>query len=503
MNLVYDTNNYTGYRHAVIDIGSNSVRLVIYLIVGKTFIPIHNEKVLAALGRGISETGKLYEPGVALALNSIKRYKLLIDNLKIESVDAIATAASRDASDGAEFIAYIKNVIGIPVRLIDGSEEGYYSSIGVKSGTTNATGIMGDLGGSSLELVDLKSASFKESHKLGPLAIGDIASIREIAGNVEQVRKAIRSVLEKSQALKLCNGDEFHAVGGAWRNLAQMHMDHKNYPLKVLNNYTIDGREMREFCNFVIRLSRKTIEKVRGISQRRADSLPYAALLMSEIIEIGKPKEIVISSYGLREGVLTDHLGFNENPLSDGIRAILHLDKAALNFTDEAYKWLVDFLPLDVDGISEVRQKELLNASCALVNIGMGLHPDHRGQLAYELVLRAPYPAASHNERVFLAHTIARRYGEKPEDIAENESARLLNSEYAKIADFFGSGLRLASSLASNSGEILKQTRLVRMGNNFHIELPERLRDLISDSVIKRLKQLEQQYQKLINHDND
>lgn len=496
MNLVYDTNNYSGYRHAVIDIGSNSVRLVIYLIVGKTFIPIHNEKVLAALGRGVSETGKLWEPGVELALNSIKRYKLLINNLKIQSVDAIATAASRDASDGAEFIAYIKNVIGIPVRLINGFEEGYYSSIGVRSGATGASGIMGDLGGSSLELVDLQDKGFKESYKLGPLAIGEMANLH-IDGNIEKVRKIIGIELQKSQAIKSCESDEFHAVGGAWRNLAQMHMDHKKYPLKILNNYTIDALEMREFCNFVIRLSRKTIEKVKGISQRRAESLPYAALLLNEIIDIGKPNQIVISSYGLREGVLTEHLGFNEKPLSDGIRALLHLDAEALSFADEAYKWLEPFLPLSVVGISHESQRTLLMASCALSNIGMGLHPDHRGQLAYELVLRAPYPAASHTERIFLARTIARRYGEKPEDIDLNASSRLLNDEYAKIADFYGAGLRLAASLSSNSGAVLKQTKLVRMGNNLHIELSERLRDLISESVIKRLKQFEFQYQRM------
>lgn len=492
--------NNVGEIYAIIDVGSNSVRLVLYNVIGKSFIPIHNEKVLAGLGRNVSETGILSEKGAEVAINAIKRYRILIESLGIKHIYATATAACRDAKNGKEFLEYIHKLTGLNIRLISGEDEGRLSALGVRSGVKTAEGVMGDLGGSSVELVNLNSdlGIKPESWQLGPLAIGNMATKFDIE-NIPALRSKIIKILDKSEAIKSFKNKPFHAVGGAWRNLAQIHMFVTKYPLQVLNNYTIPADEALKFCEFILPQSRKYIESIKGVSSRRADTIPYAAMLLSEIIQASKCSEVVISSFGLREGILIEKLvdKLPQNPLIASVKTIIGLDDDVIEFADSLKNWILPIFQYKDQEILGNDFEELLYACCLVCNIGMNFHPDHKETLAYDILLRAPYSCATHKERAFIARSVTRKYGSKSEDMQQLACISLLNEKEAKIADAFGAAMRLGTMLAANSAAILNQTRLEIIDNKPKIIVPDYLQGIISDSINKRLKQLEQSLEKL------
>lgn len=489
------------YKHAVIDVGSNSVRLVIYQVSGCSFVQIHNEKVLAGLGRGIGETGQLSTIGVELALSALKRFKLLLDALGIKSYDAIATAAARDAKDGADFVKTINEEIGLNLRIISGEEEGRLSAIGVKFGAPLASGIMGDLGGSSLEFASLNDISNRESLHLGPLALGEAAGSRAVAQSPSNILEKIRSELNSSKVLSQFKElSEFHAVGGAWRNLAHINMEIRNYPLQVLQNYEIPRNETIDLCNFVMGQSRRSIEKIPGISQRRAETLPYSAILLKEIFEITKCKKLIISSFGLREGLIKEKLDetIGIDPLIGSAISLVRAHKNDLEFAFALNDWIEPLYQEIIENNFQGRNSVLLLASAVLSNIGLTMHPDHRAYLAYQTVLRAPFSAINHEERVFLARIIGRRYGSKSEEIEGFECMSLLNPQLKALADLYGSAMRLAANMCSNSFSILRQTKAFIENSEIVLSLPDELKNLYSDSVRKRFDQLNAAYKNVI-----
>ncbi len=489
--------NNKPYKHAVIDVGSNSVRLVIYQVSGCSFVQIHNEKVLAGLGRGIGESGKLSPIGVELALNALKRFKLLLESLGIKSYDAIATAAARDAGDGKEFVETINKEIGLKLKIISGEEEGRLSAIGVKFGAPNAHGIMGDLGGSSLEFASMADVNNRESLHLGPLAMGNAAGSRAIAQDNAKILEKIRGELSNSLVLKQNkNLEEFHAVGGAWRNLAHINMALRNYPLQVLQNYEIARNETIELCNFVMGQSRRSIEKIPGISQRRAETLPYAAILLKEIFEQTNCRKLIISSFGLREGLIKEKLEkcMDLDPLVGSAITLVRTDKHDLEFAFSLNEWIKPISGDLIENDFKEKNEVLLTAASVLSNIGLTMHPDHRAYLAYQMVLRAPFSAINHEERVFLARIIGRRYGAKTEEIEQFECMGLLQPQLKALADLYGAAMRLGANMCSNSYSILKRTKASLQNDEIEIFLPEDLKNLYSESVRKRHDQLNAAY---------
>ena len=141
---------------AVIDIGSNSVRLVVYEALTRSPTPIFNEKALCGLGRNVLTSGRLADEAVARALASIRRFRVLCTQLNVGELHVLATAAVRDARNGPDFVAECEAICGVPLRLLSGREEATFAALGVVSGTYQPDGIVGDLGGGSLELVDIK-----------------------------------------------------------------------------------------------------------------------------------------------------------------------------------------------------------------------------------------------------------------------------------------------------------------------------------------------------------
>ncbi len=284
---------------AVIDIGSNSVRLVVYRLEGRAIWTVFNEKVLAGLGRDLGDGGRLNPEGVAQTLAALKRFRAVLEAVKPAETFIAATAAVREAKDGAAFVKRILAETGFSTRVLSGEEEARYAALGVLAGAPDATGVVGDLGGASLELVRLETtgAGLGVTLPLGPFSLGGPDGF-----DLEKVRRLCAQRLAPvAQAFKT---DVFHAVGGAWRNLALLHMRLTGYPLHVVHQYSIGRAEALEAARLVAHQSKSSLDRIEGMSKKRSETLPYAAVVLEQLIESLDFKRIEISAYGVREGLL-------------------------------------------------------------------------------------------------------------------------------------------------------------------------------------------------------
>ena len=276
---------------AVIDVGSNSVRLVLYRLEGRALWTVYNEKVLAGLGRDLAVTGRLSPDGVAAALTALARFRALLDAGRPARIFAAATAAVREADDGGAFRRRVKAETGLTLRVLSGGEEARYAALGVLAGAPAARGLVGDLGGASLELTRIveRAPGHGVTLPLGPFALGDGA--RFDAG---RVREAVGRRLEPVAGA--FSAPSLNAVGGAWRNLALLHMKMSDYPLGIVHQYEIGRREVLNATRFIVQQSRSSLERIEGISRRRVDALPHAAVVLETLVELLDIQIVVMSA---------------------------------------------------------------------------------------------------------------------------------------------------------------------------------------------------------------
>ncbi|MFZ3004853.1 MAG: Ppx/GppA family phosphatase, partial [Phenylobacterium sp.] len=269
------TDSSPGRQAAVIDLGSNSVRLVIYRLEGRAIWTVFNEKALAGLGRDLPATGRLSPEGVETAMAAMRRFRAVLDGLNASEIMVVATAAARDAVDGGAFLARVQAETGLRVRILTGEEEARYAALGVIAGQPDAQGVVGDLGGSSLELIRLEGGQSGDgvTLALGPFSLGAPRPLE-----VDKTRKRIDTALAPMGERFATR--QFQAVGGAWRNLALLHMVMADYPLRVAHQYEMTRADAQDVARFVAKQSRGSLERIQGLSKKRFDTLPYSALVL-------------------------------------------------------------------------------------------------------------------------------------------------------------------------------------------------------------------------------
>lgn len=473
------------FRHAaVIDIGSNSCRLVIYDVLGGAVLQSFNEKTLAGLGRGLSETGELSPEGRMMALDVCRRYAAILDGLGVTEIYPVATAAVRVADDGVSFVQEVEQILGCHVQVLSGADEGRISALGVASGFGAVEGLVADLGGSSMELQRLKAGLVKgegETHLLGPLARATDAELP-----LEKRKKVVRQVLKSSGLLPLKAG-ALYAVGGGWRNVAAVHMALVEYPLRVLHGYQLSASDVREVIDAAdyARLDKTTRSRLQRVAKRRYDTLLHTAIVLEALMRVARVETVTISAYGLREGVVTDAVGGQFEPgtrLLDALRLFLRPTVGSEAYASE----LVSFCaPIAAE--LEASPQTIL-ASCYLGDTGSRMHPDHRSKLVYEQVLRAPYPFLGHQERLFAAHACASRYTFNHQIPAALKA--LQSTRGQKEARTLGTAMRLAGVFSGRSASILARASLSLSEKELTLNVRETDRDMVSETVKRRLGQL-------------
>ncbi len=439
---------------AAVDIGSNSVRLVLYRLEGRAIWTVFNEKVLAGLGRDLTRTGRLSEGGVEQAMTALKRFAAVLEGVQPSHAFVAATAAVREAADGADFCARVAAETGLQVRVLSGEEEARRAALGVRAGIPDAAGVVGDLGGSSLELVPVGADGVARgiTLPLGPFALGDALA-------PEARRAEIARRLEPARDFR---DDTLYAVGGAWRTFAQAHMSLSGYPLHIVHQYGMDAREAREAARLVARQSRESLEKWPGLTRRRAETLPHAAMVLEALIDSLGLKRIVLSAWGVREGLLYDALApetIAADPLLAGCSALGARQGVSPTLPGALNAWIAPIAAALPSVFGRSRDAVLADAACRLADIGARLHPDHRVELAFDQVLRAPVPGQTHAERAWLAVAINARYGGPSSTPAPDLVRRLLNEEQRRSARTIGLAIRLASDLSGRAPQLLANAR--------------------------------------------
>ena len=473
---------------AVIDVGSNSVRLVIYRLDGRAIRTVYNEKALAGLGRDLPSTGRLSPEGVEVALTAIRRFRALLDGWRAEDVTAAATAAVREAADGPAFLKRVREEAGLTVRVLSGDEEARYAALGVLAGQPDAQGVVGDLGGSSLELIRLAAAGPEDGATLplGPFALG---APRPLDG--DRTRKLIELALAP-HANRFAT-HHFHAVGGAWRNLALFQMELAGYPLHVAHQYEISRADALSVSNLVSRQSRASLERMQGLSKKRIETLPYAAVVLEALIERLGIERVTISAFGVREGLLLEAMSpevRGRDPLIEGCEALT----AARGWPSELGGALEAWLSPAFEKLPAVfgdRDPVLLAAASRLADLGARLHPDHRADLAFEQVLRAPIAGLSHPERAFLASVAFSRHTSATTPPEAEAVARVIGVERRQRARALGAAVRLGCDLSGRNPRLLEKSSLAIRGDRLTLTAAAGWGDmLLGEQTAKRAQTL-------------
>jgi exopolyphosphatase / guanosine-5'-triphosphate,3'-diphosphate pyrophosphatase len=472
---------------AVIDIGSNSVRLVAYDLHSRAPITMFNEKSLCGLGRDIAVTGLLPEDGLIQARDALKRFRVLCDLMRVERVFVLATAAARRASNGPPFIAEVEQILGEPVSMLSGAEEARLAALGVVSGHFRPNGLAGDLGGGSLELIDIEDGVVGEgiSLELGGLTLRDSAG-----KSLKKAAKIVAETLDSVPGLGAVRQRDIFAIGGTWRAIARLYMARGNYPLNVLHGYAADAGEIAAFCGELQKVDLATLPAIGEIARERRPLLPYGALVLEQLIARTQAARFVISTSGVREGVLYSQLPASMrqlDPLLVAARALSDLHARSPAHADELIDWCDSFAQSAFPGEPETKRR-IRQAACLLSELAWRASPDYRAEESARMVAYAALPAVTHHERAFLAGVLHARY----EGLTENQAPplrALLSDQEVEEARGLGCLIRVAYNISAGRPGVLPETP-IRIENQKLVQhLPARFMDLSNERLTGRLKQ--------------
>ncbi len=481
---VYDARN-AEQRIGVIDVGSNSVRLVVYDGLRRTPMPLFNEKVFCGLGRSVTETGRIEGDAAQSAQTALRRFASLLRAMNVGHVVAVTTAASREAANGVAFFAELSREIGIDIRIISGAEEARLSALGVLAGNPQASGLAGDLGGSSIELIAIGAGApgRAETLPIGPLKVKKTTP--------EQLDRRIDEMFANQNWLREFSGDTFYAVGGSWRALAQAHMQSIDHPVRVIHEYEISVAEAMRFTEEISRMPQSALELLPGLSKRRADTAAPAAAILNRLLHLTQIRRVVFSAYGLREGLLFDQLPKSLQACDPLISACEEKSARLGRFPDHADEisaWTSTLFPDETES-----GRRLRHCASLLSDIGWRMHPDHRADHAMLEVVNSQFVGVTHRGRVSLGLAVYFRYRTDP---AEGDVTRLMAyaGETAEKARILGLALRLGHTISGGTAGILENCSLQLHANELCLHMPERYKDLVGDVLAKRLRQLGQAF---------
>ena len=472
-------------RVGIVDIGSNTVRLVVYEVPSRLPIPIFNEKAECRLGEGLSQTGKLSPTGIDRALRALRRFAALALAMGVEHLELVATAAVRDASDGVAFVDRVEQTCGVQVHVLSGAEEARLAAVGVLNGMLHADGALADLGGGSLDLVSL------DAGRIGTFATLPLGHLR-LAEESEFDRVKARALLDERLAtvpwLDAVGGRGLFCVGGSWRALARVFIDQTHHPLHVVDNFTLGFFEAIKFANLLASLSRATVERLEGLDAKRADTLPFAASALAALLERTRPREVSFSAFSMREGqmleLLPRHLR-SQDALISACEGQAEREGRFAQHGEEILDWMSPLFERE-----KPDERRLRLASCLLSDIGWSEHPDYRAIHAYHRVLRIPYPGLSHPERAEMAIALLVRYGGNEDDRIVMPVRTLLDEAHLNRARVIGLALRLAHTLTGGAPGLLLQTLLIRKSTSLVLELPRDPVVFCSEAVERRFQRL-------------
>jgi exopolyphosphatase/guanosine-5'-triphosphate,3'-diphosphate pyrophosphatase len=457
---------------AIIDVGSNSVRLVVYSSDQRVPPAIFNEKVFAGLGASLSKSGKIGRSSGQRALQALRRFKLIVEHIGAGRTHLLATAAIRDASNGPEFAAEIK-AMGLPCRILAPEEEATLGGLGVISGIPWANGVAGDLGGGSLELIEVGQGETRRPISL-PLGVLRVEPDRKA------IRKAVRKGIEKAGIT--CGGGDFYMVGGSWRALARIDMIASDYPLPILHQYRMQPGRAAELVKLVADPDPKWRET---IAPARLEAAPVAAMILASIVEELEPERLIVSTYGIREGLLYSALGPRKRRLDPLVSAAHELGKAE-GPTDGHGDSLDRWLSGAFDDSAKLARIRL--TVCLLADVAWQALPGFRADRAIELAIHGNWVGIDAAGRVLMAQALSHAF--EHDDLADSKLLQLCKDKHVRQATQWGLAVHAGQHLSGGIASVLRETRLKALGDRLELQVPSSEGDLVDDGVLKRLSKL-------------
>lgn len=468
----------------VIDIGSNSVRLVVYDGVKRVPFALFNEKHHCALGSGLQVAGKLAAPAKQETRKTLARYAMLVKQMKLEHVYAVATAAMRDAKDGEAFAEELSKLSGIPIKIISGKEEARLAAMGILASIYKPQGIAGDLGGGSLELVSIaeRKISGEVSYPLGALRLLDA-----FGQDVDAMRAHVHEIIAQAPCLKDAIHKNFYAIGGGFRTIAAVHMRQVNYPLRIMHGYMLKTEVLSPYLDALIAMPHAERNALDGIPSRREDVFLPSIVVLQEIIRAADIEKVHFSASGIREGLLFDKLSAKqqkEKALVASTRHMLGAGAADEDYAAQLFAWLEPLMVEEKD-----IQRLLRKTMCELGDISLPVHPEFRADWAFEHIIQSSLWGISHRQRVMLALALYHRYRRKWK---RSDAVMSLLSERNRLwAALCGQGASLAFEISGGVSEQLKLVSLqVDKSGELQLKGKKEVLNMLPAAVEKRLEGL-------------
>ena len=450
------------------------MRLVVYAGAPRARDRLYNEKVLAGLGKGIGEGQPLPEKGRTRAIRALRRFRRLLDDMNVRTTRCVATAAAREATDGADFIREVR-AIGLPCRLISEADEARYAGQGVLYGIPGASGLVGDLGGGSLELIDVGGGETRDGLSL-PLGVLRVEA--NDAGR-KKAQKMTRAALRGSRLDG--RGRPLYLVGGSWRALARIDMALTNYPLPITHLYRMTPERVRELA----RVTAREGEWTSAAPEARHVTTPVAAMLLDVLAEEVEPSEIVISAAGIREGILYSNLSPAARRLDPLIEAARDRGKGNRfgQHGDRLDRWMADLFDDDPPDMKRLRL-----TACLLADVAWQADPEFRAERAIEAALHGNWFGVDAAGRVLIAQALSSTFGTS--DLPDPELDSLCTREDLMRAHLWGLAIRLGQRLSAGVETILERIPLMVEKDGLALDMSRRDEPLASEAVAGRLEKL-------------
>ena len=474
----------------VIDIGSNSVRIVIYEGMVRAPAVLFNEKVSCGLGRGIARTGRMDEAAVERALAALSRYRALADQARVATLHVLATAAAREAGNGADFIVRAQAVLRSRIKILTGVEEARYSAYGVISAFRAPDGIAGDLGGGSIEMVEVKDRRIGDGVTL---PLGGIRLQDASGGDLREAERIARRLMSGSEAVRAGRGRTFFAVGGTWRAIARLHMEETGYPLRVTHGYELKPEPALKFFRKLVDGDLDRLRGIHLISSARRALIPYGAVVLAEIVRQMKPRAIAFSALGVREGFLFSLLDEDvrrRDGLLEAADELAVLRSRSPRHARELARWTdACFAAFGIDEtVDEARYRD---AACRLADIGWRAHPDYRSAQSLAVIAYSSFVQISHEGRAFIALANHFRYEGLKNDGLAPEIRKLVSQRVWNRAKCLGAFLRVAYLFTAAMPGIIPELAWRRAGDGtMELVVPAHLAALAGERPAGRLAQL-------------
>ena len=470
-------------RIGVIDVGSNSVRLVVFDGMDRSPAYFYNEKVLCGLGAGLLDTGKLNPEGWRKAMAALERFTALASRMHVSGLVAVATAAVRESVDGPLFCDEVARLTGLQLQVASGPEEARLSANGVLLGWPAARGVVCDMGGSSTELAQVSEGGIHacETAPLGPLKLADIPEgdmrTKYIRRQVKALRKAVPG-----------DAHRLFLVGGSWRAIARLDMERSAYPLKVLHGYEPPIPQLLETLDWIPTQKIEDLSALSGTSAARLSLVPLVGPVLAELIRRIEPDRVAVSAYGLREGLLYRQMPEEMRKLDPLIESCLHAEARSARmpgFGMALHDWLA---PLYAEAPES--EKRLVRAACLLHDVNWRAHPDYRSETCFAFVTRSNLGGLDHSERVFLGMALLNRYKTNVPSGTVAHYEPLIAPKRRTDAVVLGRLMRLGSMLSGSASGVLALTSLSFENGRLILTLRGKARACIGDAVERRLQSL-------------